>query len=182
MHACLLQTWRKSEGGGGGGKETHRKGEKKQDPGVASTRRKKKRKYTDRTGPTGECTSASAGDLSFTKISESGVLSGNNPGTWASDTLIGQGFASDVVIPRGLASGNYVLRHEIIALHSAANANGAQNYPQCLNVKIGSGGSSALPGGTRASGLYSSSDPGIVFNIYEAFDSYPLPGPQVWSG
>ena len=40
------------------------------------------------------------------------------------------GFSWDVKIPSSLASGSYVLRHEIIGLHSAGNPNGAQNYPQ----------------------------------------------------
>jgi len=33
-----------------------------------------------------------------------------------------------MTIPSGL-NGNYVLRHEILALHSAGQQNGAQNYP-----------------------------------------------------
>ncbi|RYP61829.1 hypothetical protein DL770_009698 [Monosporascus sp. CRB-9-2] len=130
----------------------------------------------------GECTSASAGSLSFTKISEEGLLSGSNPGTWSSDTLIAQDFSSDVRIPSNLAPGNYVLRHEIIALHSAGNPNGAQAYPQCLNVRVGGSGSSKLPSGTSATQLYSANDPGIVFNLYGQFNSYPIPGPSVWSG
>lgn len=40
------------------------------------------------------------------------------------------GFSWNVKIPSSLASGSYVLRHEIIGLHSAGNPNGAQNYPQ----------------------------------------------------
>ncbi|KAI1338457.1 lytic polysaccharide monooxygenase [Xylariaceae sp. FL0016] len=130
----------------------------------------------------GECTSADAGSLSFTKISEQGLLSGSNPGTWATDTLIANNFTSDVTIPAGLAPGNYVLRHEIIALHSAGNENGAQNYPQCLNVQVGSGGSTALPGGEAATSFYTPTDDGILFNLYGTFDSYPIPGPDVWTG
>lgn len=40
------------------------------------------------------------------------------------------GFSWNVKVPSSLASGSYVLRHEIIGLHSAGNPNGAQNYPQ----------------------------------------------------
>lgn len=65
----------------------------------------------------GECTAATPGGLSFTKISEAAYLSGSDPGTWVTDTMIAQNFTSDVEIPSGLAPGNYVLRHEIIALH-----------------------------------------------------------------
>ncbi|KAI1825583.1 glycoside hydrolase [Xylaria intraflava] len=125
----------------------------------------------------GECTAASAGSLSFTKFNEVGY----DAGTWATDTMIAQNFSSDVTIPSSLAPGNYVLRHEIIALHSAGSENGAQAYPQCLNVKIGTGGSTALPAGEPASQFYTPTDPGILFDLYSAFDSYPIPGPEVWS-
>jgi cellulase len=40
------------------------------------------------------------------------------------------GFSWNVKVPSSLAPGSYVLRHEIIGLHSAGNPNGAQNYPQ----------------------------------------------------
>jgi hypothetical protein len=45
-------------------------------------------------------------------------------------------FAWNVKIPASLAAGSYVLRHEIIGLHSAGNPNGAQNYPQVSAVAI----------------------------------------------
>ena len=34
-----------------------------------------------------------------------------------------------VTIPMGIKAGNYVLRHETIALHQAQAVGGAQNYP-----------------------------------------------------
>lgn len=45
-------------------------------------------------------------------------------------------FAWNVKIPASLAAGSYVLRHEIIGLHSAGNPNGAQNYPQVSDIAI----------------------------------------------
>jgi hypothetical protein len=44
------------------------------------------------------------------------------------------GFTWTVKIPSSLAPGSYVLRHEIIALHSAGSSNGAQNYPQVSRI------------------------------------------------
>ncbi|KAI8626269.1 lytic polysaccharide monooxygenase [Xylariaceae sp. FL1651] len=130
----------------------------------------------------GECTSATPGGLSFTKISQGAYLSGSDPGTWVTDTLIAQNFTSDVTIPAGLAAGNYVLRHEIIALHSAANKDGAQSYPQCLNIKVGGSGTKALPAGEAATKFYTETDPGILFNLYTSFSSYSIPGPALWTG
>lgn len=44
---------------------------------------------------------------------------------------IANNLTSTVAIPSDIAPGNYVIRHEIIALHSAGQENGAQSYPQC---------------------------------------------------
>ncbi|KAI0967463.1 lytic polysaccharide monooxygenase [Xylaria arbuscula] len=129
----------------------------------------------------GECTSATAAGLTFEKISEDAWISGSDPGTWVTDTLIANNFTSEFVIPSGLAPGNYVLRHEIIALHSAGSEDGAQNYPQCLNIKVGTGGSTAMPAGEAATSFYSETDPGILFNLYTTFDSYTIPGPALWA-
>ncbi|KAF2464405.1 endoglucanase IV [Lindgomyces ingoldianus] len=130
----------------------------------------------------GECTTASAGDLKWTKISQGGFISGSAPGTWVTDVMMQNNFTSTTVIPPKLKAGNYVIRHEIIALHGAQNANGAQNYPQCLNLKVGGSGSVAPPTGTAGTALYRSTDVGIVFNLYTSFSSYPIPGPALWTG
>jgi len=67
---------------------------------------------------TGECTSTSASSLSFTKFEAQGYSSG----VWATDKLIASNnFTTTVKIPARLKAGNYVLRHEIIALHGAGS-------------------------------------------------------------
>ncbi|PGH16782.1 hypothetical protein AJ80_05097 [Polytolypa hystricis UAMH7299] len=128
----------------------------------------------------GDCSSASASSLSFAKIAERGLISGSNPGNWASDDLIAQGNSWTVTIPSGLAAGNYVLRHEIIALHSAGQANGAQSYPQCVNLEV-TGGGGSTPNGSPATSFYTPTDPGILFNLYEPDLQYTIPGPALWS-
>lgn len=86
-----------------------------------------------------------------------------------------------MTIPRNLKAGNYVIRHEIIALHSAGIDNGAQNYPQCLTLKVGGSGSVAPSGGTVGTALYNRADAGIRFNLYTTYTSYPYPGPALWT-
>lgn len=130
----------------------------------------------------GECTTVSKGNLRFTKIAQGGHKSGSNPGSFVTDDLIRNGNKWTVRIPSGLRAGNYVLRHEIIALHSGGQPNGAQAYPQCINVKVTGGGSTSLPGGTSATSFYSANDPGIRFNLYQSYSSYPIPGPALWRG
>ena len=84
----------------------------------------------------GDCTTVDKTTLEWFKIDAQGLYDDTTvPGTWASDTLIANNNSWTVTIPSDIASGNYVLRHEIIALHSAGEADGAQNYPQWY-VKI----------------------------------------------
>ncbi|KXJ85854.1 glycoside hydrolase, partial [Microdochium bolleyi] len=132
--------------------------------------------------PVSNFASASPGSLGWTKISQAGYISGSNPGNWATDTLIASNFSSTVKIPSRLKAGNYVLRHEIIGLHAAGSDNGAQAYPQCLNLVVGGSGSVALPSGTPGSSLYKRNDAGILFSLYGSFNSYPYPGPAVFTG
>jgi hypothetical protein len=98
---------------------------------------------------------------------------------------IGNNNTWTVTIPKGL-SGNFVLRNEIIALHSAGNADGAQNYPMCVNVQISGSGTQkpCQQGATCRHGtqLYKANDPGILINIYQSLSSYKIPGPALWSG
>jgi hypothetical protein len=130
----------------------------------------------------GDCASVDKTSLKFFKIDEAGLIDGSNvPGTWASDDLIAANNSATVTIPSGITSGNYVLRHEIIALHSAGNENGAQNYPQCINLKV-TGGGSDTPSGTLGTELYKAADPGILVNIYTSMSSYDIPGPALYTG
>ncbi|KAJ5481629.1 hypothetical protein N7475_000441 [Penicillium sp. IBT 31633x] len=130
----------------------------------------------------GDCASVDKTKLKFFKIDEAGLIDGSNtPGTWASDKLIAANNSYTVTIPSAIASGNYVLRHEIIALHSAGETNGAQNYPQCLNLKVTGGGSDS-PSGTFATELYTATDPGILVSIYNNLDKYEIPGPALYTG
>ena len=120
--------------------------------------------------------------LEFFKIDEVGLVDGSSaPGVWGSDQLIANGNAWMVQIPANIAPGNYVLRHEIIALHSAQNANGAQNYPQCFNLQI-TGSGTNIPAGVAGTALYKPDDAGILANIYNAPLTYQIPGPALISG
>jgi len=103
-----------------------------------------------------DCTSVSAGDLSFFKIDEAGLNDASSQ-DWASDDLIANDFAWTVTVPEDIAPGQYVLRHEIIALHSAQDTNGAQNYPQCINIEV-TGSGTAEPEGVPATELYTETD------------------------
>lgn len=132
----------------------------------------------------GPCESVDKTELAFFKIDGVGLLeqgSQGTPGRYASDVFKDNGCAWNVRIPKNIKSGNYVLRHEIIALHNAIDRNGAQHYPQCFNLKI-TGGGSDTPIGYSGTQLYDATDPGILINIYDSSVNYQVPGPTIIEG
>lgn len=106
-------------------------------------------------------------------------------------------------IPNGLASGQYLIRHEIIALHLAVTMGGAEFYPSCSQVNVGGSQVSVASANELVSfpGAYSDSDPGIydpnvclivaskllgseqIFSVqvYDPGSNYVFPGPPVAS-
>ena len=129
----------------------------------------------------GDCTTVDKMTLLFNKIDAAGLVDGNkNPATFATDTMIANNNSWTMTIPASIAPGNYVLRHEIIALHLADKPDMAENYPQCVNLKITGGGTNALAGGTAGTQLYKTTDPGLNTNLYNPpLASYPMPGPPM---
>lgn len=116
----------------------------------------------------------------WTKIYSSGLV---NPSTqeWATDVVNANGGKHSVIIPKSLPTGNYLFRAEIIALHVASSVGGAQFYIGCAQFAV-TGGGSANPPKVALPGAYSANDPGILINIYNNLQSYPAPGPAVWTG
>ncbi|KAF2501522.1 glycoside hydrolase [Lophium mytilinum] len=139
----------------------------------------------------GSCTTVDKTQLEFVKIDEQGWLNRSDPenadlgGTWASDVLIANNFTWTVMLPAGLREGKYVLRHEIIALHVANETDGAQAYPQCVNLDVAKGesavGEMPVDGeAVRAPKFYTPEDPGIDVDIHRNISGYAIPGPQLW--
>lgn len=125
----------------------------------------------------GDCADAEVEALKWVKIEEAGYESGS----WAAIDLIENNNTWVTTVPENLAAGNYVFRHEIIALHGAGSENGAQNYPQCFNIEV-TGSGTESPEGVIGAELYSSTEEGILFDPYSGFDSYTIPGPALMGG
>ncbi|EKD16174.1 glycosyl hydrolase family 61 [Drepanopeziza brunnea f. sp. 'multigermtubi' MB_m1] len=130
----------------------------------------------------GPCETVDKTKLLWTKISAVGLLSPTamTNGFWASDQLVANNNSWTTTIPSTIAKGNYVLRHEIIGLHSASQANGAQDYPQCVSLAISGSGTDKLTSGTLGTALMKATDPGILFNLYAPLSTYTIPGPALY--
>ncbi|RKU40431.1 hypothetical protein DL546_002210 [Coniochaeta pulveracea] len=120
----------------------------------------------------------------WTKIAEEGY----DGASWAVAKLIANKGKKDFTLPSTLAPGKYLIRQEIIALHEADTtfdtnpARGAQFYPSCVQVEVTGSGSAVPDQEFDFNTGYTYADAGIHFNLYGAYSSYPIPGPEVWTG
>ncbi|KAL3481012.1 glycosyl hydrolase family 61-domain-containing protein [Aspergillus californicus] len=139
--------------------------------------------YNDHKGPVidylaacnGDCADVDKTKLEFFKIDEKGLVDPST-NTWASDELAANGASWDITIPADLKPGGYVLRHEIIALHSTGNP---QPYMQCVNLKV-SGTGTEVPKGTLGTQLYTGSEEGFKVNIWQPATNYKMVGPALY--
>ncbi|KAH7350225.1 Cel61b [Plectosphaerella cucumerina] len=123
----------------------------------------------------GDCAFVDKSALRWTKIDEAGY-----DGQWAAEKLIANNFTWTTTVPSTIAPGNYVFRNEIINLHSGAEPNGAQLYPQCVNIEITGTGTDVVKG-VPGVDLYQADDAGILFDPYaKGMSSYPIPGPELY--
>ncbi|KAI5858859.1 glycoside hydrolase family 61 protein F [Tricharina praecox] len=128
----------------------------------------------------GACSAYSPGTAAvWFKIKEEGKRS---DGTWASDDFI-TGKAYTFTVPSSLAAGQYIVRHELISLHSAWTYPGIQVYPSCFQITVSGSGSATGPSSKVAfPGAYGGTSAGVIFDIYQGTGTYTIPGPTVWSG
>lgn len=115
-------------------------------------------------GAFSSCTGDGAGwfkiaEAGFSGDGKSVFLDTENPSGWAIAKLNGGGEYT-TTIPQGLAPGNYLIRHELIALHQA---NAPQFYPECAQIVVSGSGTSEPSSSQKASipGYCSDSDSNI---------------------
>ena len=84
-------------------------------------------------------------------------------------------------LPLNLASGDYLLRSEMLALHASETLNGAQFYIGCAQLRIAGPGGACSPT-FQLPGAYKATDTDIYIpNFYNGFDptTYNAPGGPV---
>jgi cellulase len=128
---------------------------------------------------------ATTTNLKWFKIHEDAF----NPSTgkWGVDNMIAQKGWAYANIPTCLAPGQYLLRQELLALHSAYGSMGAQFYQSCAQLNV-SGSGSFVPSQTVSiPGAYQQNDPSILIQIWvnsvpdNGRKPYQAPGPGVMS-
>ncbi|CAK7219564.1 hypothetical protein SBRCBS47491_003895 [Sporothrix bragantina] len=151
--------------------------------------------------------STADGSSDWFKVFEDGwsAATGGNSGdddNWGTKDLNTCCGKMDVPLPASLPTGDYLLRAEALALHTAGSPNGAQFYMTCYQITVtsGTGGGAAAAAVEAANitsnaavnvaydtvkfpGAYKATDPGILINIHQKLSgAYVVPGPAVIPG
>ncbi|EGY21187.1 endoglucanase II [Verticillium dahliae VdLs.17] len=124
-----------------------------------------------------DATTADGSDPFF-KIGEYGYTPEDQ--VWGTDYLNNNCGRFGVLIPENLPSGDYLVRAEAVALHSAGQLGAAQFYMTCYQIKVTNGGTASIPSGVSFPGEYKADHPGIHINIWvDDIDAYVIPGPPI---
>ncbi|CAN9112096.1 unnamed protein product [Alternaria alternata] len=136
-----------------------------------------------------DCTTFSSETADWFKIGEKGLLDGSiETGEWfqkAFSMWDGSPSLWSERVPVGLKAGRYLVRHEIISLHSA---NKPQFYPECAHLEVSNDDKGVIPSKeymAKIPGVWSMDQPEINIDIYSPEIStktvYNIPGPPIWS-
>ncbi|KAF7670891.1 glycoside hydrolase family 61 protein [Alternaria burnsii] len=136
-----------------------------------------------------DCTTFSSETADWFKIGEKGLLNGSiETGEWfqkAFSMWDGSPSLWSERVPVGLQAGRYLVRHEIISLHSA---NKPQFYPECAHLEVSNDGKGVIPSKeymVKIPGVWNMDQPEINIDIYSPEIStktvYIIPGPPIWS-
>jgi hypothetical protein len=110
-------------------------------------------------------------------------LDTETPSGWDIAKLVGSNKSWNSTIPAGLAAGNYLIRHELIALHQA---NTPQWYPECAQIVVTGSGTAQPDDSQKAAipGYCQQTDPNIEVSINDHTipQTYTIPGPPIFTG
>lgn len=103
-------------------------------------------------------------------------------GEWCTERIIDNDGHLSVVIPDDIQAGYYLVRPELLALHSAQETPpDPQFYVGCAQVFVQSSGTASPPTVSIGEGTYDLDTPGMTYNIYQdPLPPYPMYGPPVY--
>ncbi|EON99293.1 putative glycoside hydrolase family 61 protein [Phaeoacremonium minimum UCRPA7] len=127
--------------------------------------------------------SASQTGLKWFKIAQDGFDTSSRK--WGVDNMIANNGWAYFNFPTCIAPGQYLLRVEILALHSAKSQGAAQFYTSCAQINVSGSGTFTPSQTVSFPGAYKANDPGILINIYGLTGQpdmggkpYTAPGPS----
>lgn len=130
-------------------------------------------------GPVDDASQTTGIGAGWFKIDEQDQVDGK----WANEIMQAANMTHEFKLPTGLASGEYLLRSEMLALHGAQTVGGAQFYIGCAQLKItGTGSKGSCSPTISLPGAYNAEDSDIYIpNVYNGFDAstYTAPGGPV---
>lgn len=130
----------------------------------------------------GDFSSCDGSGTKWFKIDQEGMTAPPLSGTSWGTAKVYKNLFWESTIPASLAPGNYLIRHELLALHQA---NSPQFYAECAQLVV-TGSGTAQPSGAflaKIPGYAAQSDPGVTVDTYGSkATTYTPPGPAVWTG
>lgn len=111
-----------------------------------------------------DAASATLSGLEWFKVAEDNLDVATS--MWGVDNMVANDGWSYFTLPECIAPGQYLLRVELLALHSAYTAGQAQFYTSCAQIEVTGSGSFSPTETSPFPGAYAQDDPSIVLNIY----------------
>lgn len=120
----------------------------------------------------GDCTTFDATQAKWFKIYQDGF----DGGLWATTKLIANNLEVTVTIPAELKPGQYLLRHELVALHDITQP---QFYPACAQINVSGSGTQVPDPSALVSipGVYNGFNWPDIWS--ESFTGFTLPAPAI---
>lgn len=126
-----------------------------------------------------DAVSASHAGLDWFKVAEDNL--DTTSATWGVDHMISGGGWHHFTMPSCIADGQYLLRIELLALHSAPSE--PQFYASCAQIQVTGGGAFSPSQTQKIPGSYDRMDPSINAMIYDgngqptnSYQPYQAPG------
>lgn len=145
----------------------------------------------------GDCTKFNAADADWVKLAQFGLDTSAGisddlrnrmaakpepyfgKGQWALAKLIQDYSTWKVKIPAQLKAGQYMIRNELVAMHSPK---APQHYIACVQIDVQGSGTTSLPAGVKSNQLYNSNSILATYDVYANPGSFQLPSsPAVWN-
>jgi hypothetical protein len=100
---------------------------------------------------------------------------------WWAPFVINQGIRNFTFTLPNLTPGQYLLRAEGLALHSAGAFGGAQFYIGCAQIEVTGTGNGVPSPTVKFPGAYNGREPGVLVGLWwPPLRNYTAPGPAVW--